>query len=76
MNGPYRPLQSLDGPLRAIGWVILLATLAVLAFILWPLSLLAAPIVIWQVTKKIQRIRAMPAARAHAHRAEIARIWR
>jgi hypothetical protein len=76
MNGPYRPLQSLDTPLRVLAWIIGLLTLAVVMFICWPLSLIALPIVTWRLFVRARSVAARPAARRNEHRESIARIWR
>ena len=72
----YRLPPSVDAFLRIVARVIGLATLVVLAFILWPLSLLALPFVIFWAFHRWDRQRATKLQAVHQKRANIARCWR
>lgn len=72
----YRPLARFDAQLRMLAWVIVLLALVCCAFIFWPLSLLALPVVLYSVSKKAVRVREARVQAGHDRVAAIARIWR
>jgi 1,4-dihydroxy-2-naphthoate octaprenyltransferase len=46
------------------------------AFILWPISLMVAPVALYFIMRKVTQHRAQRLADQHARRADLARIWR